>query len=153
MTSLKLNVFSRSNVLNLLKNIVSEQRSAYSIDKETIGSILITEYCPLLTTFWQNLLNYIIFDVSFEQNQEIPNIIMRYKKEDIDISIRASTKDCIAIQIFYQGKRITEIRNLDSTIIIEISSIIRELTDLIMAIIPDKPLDTNVLLCSVVDCA
>ena len=167
----ELNVFSQHNLFTTLKKVVAEPRSAYSIDKETIGSILETEACPTLTAFWQNLLNYIIFDVSFEspkgllykgihpfegmypQNPVIPNICMRYKKEDIDISIRASTKDCIAIQMFYQGVRITDLHNIDSTIGLEIARIIRELSDLIISLVPLTTSDSNIPLCSVLPCA
>jgi hypothetical protein len=164
-----------------LKKVVAEPRSAYSIDSETIGSILKTESCPTLTAFWHNLLNYIIFDVSFEganplvpkptwafdNKSVIPNICMRYKKEEIDISIRkersplcqsphgfrASTKDCFTLQMFYQGVRITDLHNIDSTICLEIARIIRELSNLIIAVVPMKPLDPNIPACSVLPCA
>lgn len=153
----KLNAFSQHNLFTTLNKVLSETRSAYSIDKETIGSILETEACPTLTAFWQNLLNYIIFDVSFEgaypQNLVIPNICMRYKKEDIDISIRASTKDCIAIQKFYQGVRITSTHNIDDTVCLEIARIIRELSDLIIALVPLSTPDSNIPMCSVLPCA
>ena len=147
----ELNAFSQHNLFNKLKKVVAEPRSAYSIDKETIGSILETEACPTLTAFWQNLLNYIIFDVSFEPT--IPNICMRYKKEDIDISIRASTKDCIAIQMFYQGVRITSTHIIDDTVCLEIARIIRELSDLIIALVPLTTSDSNIPMCSVLPCA
>jgi len=165
----ELNAFSKHNLFNKLKKVVSETRSAYSIDKETIGSILETEACPTLTAFWQNLLNYTIFDVSFESPKGllykgihpfeeakpipvIPNICMRYKKEDIDISIRASTKDCIAIQMFYQGVRITSTHNIDDTVCLEIARIIRELSDLIIAFVPLSTPDSNIPMCYVLPC-
>ncbi len=163
----ELNVFSQHNLFTTLKKVVAEPRSAYSIDSETIGSILKTESCPTLTAFWHNLLNYIIFDVSFEgeyplvakpfnafdNKSVIPNICMRYKKEEIDISIRASTKDCFTLQMFYQGVRITDLHNIDSTICLEIAGIIRELSNLIIAVVPMKPLDPNIPACSVLPCA
>ena len=176
----KLNVFSQHNLFTTLKKIVAEPRSAYSIDSETIGSVLKTESCPTLTAFWHNLLNYIIFDVSFESpkgllykgihpfegeyplvpkptqafdtNSVIPNICMRYKKEEIDISIYASTKDCLTLQMFYQGVLITDLHNIDSTICLEIARIIRELSDLIISLVPLTTSDSNIPLCSVLPC-
>jgi hypothetical protein len=162
----ELNVFSQHNLFTTLKKIVAEPRSAYSIDSETIGSVLKTESCPTLTAFWHNLLNYIIFDVSFEgeyplvpkptqafdTNSVIPNICMRYKKEEIDISIHASTKDCLTLQMFYQGVRITDLHNIDSTICLEIARIIRELSDLIISLVPLTTSDSNIPLCSVLPC-
>jgi hypothetical protein len=152
MDTLKLNVFSENNLFKELKNVVSEKRNAYSINDETINKILNTESCPTLIVFWQNLVKNIIFDVLFESESTIPNIIMRYKHEEIDISIHASTKDCIAIKIFYEGCVITDLRNLDSNIYNEFAMIIKKMSDLIITIVPDKPVDVNAELCSILHC-
>ena len=160
---LALNVFSKHNLYKELNQIVAEKRNAFTLDDETIGRILATECCPTLTTFWQNLLKYTIFDVSFEETIPLQTtlqttlqtplqttmIIMRYKKEDIDISIRASTKDCITTQIFYQGTRLNNLYNIDKIICIEIATILRELSNLIIQIVPTPITDTNLPECTV----
>ena len=74
---------------------------------------------------------------------------MRYKKEDIDISIRASTKDCITTQIFYQGIRFNNLCNIEKSICIEMGLILRELSNLIIQIVPTPITDTNLPECTV----
>jgi hypothetical protein len=147
-----LNVFSQRRLRIELTKVVSETRSGFSFDEKTIGSILELERCPTLTAFWHNLLNYIIIDVSFETNSSNPNINMRYKKDDIDISVRASTKDCITLQVFYQDTRFSDLKNLDYNICIEIARIIRHLSDLIIILVPDTNSDPNIPICSVLSC-
>ena len=153
---LALNVFSKHNLYKELNRIVAKKHNAFIIDNETIGRILATECCPTLTTFWQNLLKYTTFGVSFEE-QTIPLqttlIIMRYKKEDIEISIRASTKDCITTQIFYQDEPIISLNNISTSICIEIALILRELSNLINAILPTPLRETTLPECSVLTLA
>ena len=145
---LELNLFSKHALFEVFDKVVSKPHNAFMFDDETIGNILHTEGCPTLTTFWQNLLKYIILDVSFEEQSAIPFITMRYKKEDIEILFRASTKDNIEVQLFYKGSRLDSPHNIEQTVCIEIAFIHRELSNLITRLVPTTP-DSNIPECSV----
>lgn len=150
-----LNVFSKHKLLTELRFIISNPQSAYTIDENKLGSILYTEACPTMRAFWQNLLKYIIIDVSFDNIPTTPIIIMRYKKEDIDISVRASTKDNIITKLFYQGTKIYlhNLDNLEKSVYLEFMVIFRQLYNLISGLVPPSILDSNVPMCSVLSTA
>jgi hypothetical protein len=141
---MEINAVTRHKLNRLVRNLMYIEQSNYSFDTETIGNILSLENCPTILTYWQNLLKHITFDVSFENTSENVNLRIQYKKEDITenediiISVFASTKDCIAFNLFYLGNpiAITAITNLDMKIQYTFTTIIRDLFKIMSDILP-----------------
>jgi len=99
-----INAFTKHRLFIKLQNIMKIPIiSNYSIDQETIDSILEFEYCPILTTFWQNLLIYTIFDVSFGDSNmdKTKTLKIQYIYRDINITVCAQNIDVIAITVLY----------------------------------------------------
>jgi hypothetical protein len=113
--------------------------SNYSIDQETIDSILELENCPILTTFWQNLLNYTNFDVTFGENKTNKTLKLQYNYGDINISVYAQKVDLVAIKVLYRNEQISlEDQTLDKDIKIKLAHILREFLEIIKIFV-----DTN----------
>jgi len=135
---LELNVLAKHELFIKLQNIMKSPRvSNYSLDEESIGSILELERCPLLTTFWQNLLKYTIFDVSFGENN-IETLKIQYQYDDINISVIAQSKDVVAYDLLYKCEKISlEGQTLEKDIKTKFGNILQEFLEIIDMIAPE----------------
>ena len=135
-----INAFTKHRLFIKLQNIMkSPIISNYSIEQETIDSILEFEYCPTLTTFWQNLLIYTIFDVSFgESNMDKTKTLkIQYIYNDINITVSAQNIDVIAITVLYRNEIISlKDKNLNFEIKSSIAHILREFLEIIYTFVP-----------------